>query len=359
MAVKHLYLHAGLPKTGSSSLQLDLFVNRSELLEQGILYPDTGLLGPGHHMLGHYGYPAYKIEYLPELYHYEQNGRVVNLNALSEADRQAQFAQLLDELTTELQNFSGNTAVLSSEAFSNWEQEQIDLFCRTMKSASVEITLIFYLRRQDELLDSLLGQNERVLLRRLNTDQDIEDIIKHNAFDFRATLAPWAEATGRENILLKSFDRLRTQNRLNSDFRLEIGIQDLSRLHTLDPANTSLSRDALDFLIERAQVLDREDLRSLDHLLSDFSEENPDDPKWRNRLSPAVRQQVVERFRRSNFMLAIDFSSNVSDLLPEAPVNPDESWIEYPGLSDDARATINEYIEHRAERKAEQDEMPD
>jgi len=359
MAVNHLYLHAGLPKTGSSSIQLDLFVNRSELLDQDILYPDTGLLGPGHHILGHYGYPGYKIEYLPELYHYETDGGVVNLNALSEADRRAQSARLLDELITELQNFGGNTAVLSSEAFSNWEQEQIDVFCKTMKSASVGITLIFYLRRQDELLDSLLGQNERVLLRRLNTEQDIEDIIEHNAFDFRTTLAPWVESIGRESIRLKSFHRLRAQDRLNSDFRLEIGIKDLSRLHTLEPANTSLSRDSLDYLIERAQDLDSEALRSLDHLLGDFSEENPDDPKWRSRLSPAMRQQVVERFRPSNFMLAIDFSTTITDLIPEAPVNPDESWIEYPGLSDDTRATISEYIEHREQRKAEQDEMPD
>jgi hypothetical protein len=36
-----VYLHIGMPKTGSTSLQKFLFANRIQLLEEGYLYPIT------------------------------------------------------------------------------------------------------------------------------------------------------------------------------------------------------------------------------------------------------------------------------------------------------------------------------
>lgn len=36
-----IYLHIGMPKTGSTSLQKFLFTNREKLLRQGYLYPVT------------------------------------------------------------------------------------------------------------------------------------------------------------------------------------------------------------------------------------------------------------------------------------------------------------------------------
>jgi|GEM_PF-3046470 len=359
MPVSRLYLHAGLPKTGSSSIQLDLFVNRSELLDQGILYPETGMFGPGHHMFAHYGYPNYKINYLPELYNYETDDRLVNLNALSEVERQAQFKVLQTELLEEFEKFEGDTAVLSSEAFSNWEQEQIAEFCDAMKTASVELQLIFYLRRQDELLDSLLGQNERALYRRFDSPQDIEEIVNHNAFDFNETIRPWTQSLGRDNVSLKPFAKLRKTDHLIADFRSEIGVKDDSELQTLEPVNTSLTRDALDFLIEKAKQLDRKSLHSLNHVLGDYSDANPDNPLWRRRLNPEMRQKIAGRFSPSNFMLAVEHSTNVTELLPEAPVDPDEEWSEYPGLSDAARETISEYVEKRHQQKKKLDEPPD
>ena len=37
-----IYLHIGMPKTGTTSLQKFLFDNREKLLEKGYLYPITG-----------------------------------------------------------------------------------------------------------------------------------------------------------------------------------------------------------------------------------------------------------------------------------------------------------------------------
>ena len=45
---KTLYLHIGLPKTGTTSIQNYLFENREALMQRGVCYPKP-LASVGHH----------------------------------------------------------------------------------------------------------------------------------------------------------------------------------------------------------------------------------------------------------------------------------------------------------------------
>lgn len=361
MTAQRIVVHAGLPKTGSSSIQLDLYLNRTELFEQGILYPDTGLYGPGHHLLAHCGYPQDKFEFSPELFQYQfdATGDGTELNNLGDTQRSEQFKSLLVALAEEVAKTDCHTVVLSSEALSNWSSESIELFCDTFHQKSVCVELLLYLRRQDFLLESLIRQNERALHRHFSRPEEIEQLITHNAFDFNETLKPWLKRLGRDGVVLKSFATLRAQNRLVGDFRRTIGVEDETKLTEFENANTSLSRDSVEYIIEQSTTLSEPELKSLGHLLEDYSDVHPDEPQWRHYLSPQQRQSVVDRFRSSNFMLAIDLSTDVKKLLPEAAVDPEQTWSEYPGLSDDARSQIDDYLQQRRKLQQEMDSLPD
>lgn len=51
---KSIYIHIGPHKTGTTTLQFSLFLNKDKLKKNGILYPDSGIISaklPGHHNL--------------------------------------------------------------------------------------------------------------------------------------------------------------------------------------------------------------------------------------------------------------------------------------------------------------------
>ncbi len=361
MKAQRIVVHAGLPKTGSSSIQLDLYLNRSEMLEQGVLYPEAGMFGPGHHLLAHCGYPQDAMDFSPELFQYQYRNSEDSYEqiATDETERTEQFRHLIANLIEEIEQTPCHTVIVSSEALSNWGSASIELFCDALKQLPVAVDLLFYLRRQDLLLESLIRQNERALHRHFHEPEQIEQLITHNAFDFNQTLKPWINQLSRQHVILKSFEDLRQQGSLISDFRRLAGIKDETNLARFDDANTSLSRDCVEYLIEKSSTMDKEELESLGHLLEDYSETNPDRPQWRHYLSPQQRQSVIERFRSSNFMLAIDMSANIKKLIPEAPIDPDEDWSPYPGLSDRARSGINEYLDQRSQAEQELNSLPD
>lgn len=91
-----LILHPGLHKTGTSSLQRYLNVNREKLLGYGLLYPVTGLFGDQHALI-----PGSLISGHPFLPEPEQT-----------------IDELLSQLKEEVQSSPAHTCILSSEVFS-------------------------------------------------------------------------------------------------------------------------------------------------------------------------------------------------------------------------------------------------
>ncbi len=58
-----LYIHIGLPKTGTSAIQEFLTLNRKELLNHGILYPEECIIKNAHYPLAwvlNSNFPSFK-----------------------------------------------------------------------------------------------------------------------------------------------------------------------------------------------------------------------------------------------------------------------------------------------------------
>ena len=129
-----IYMHCGLHKTGSTTLQLAFFNQADTLRNHGILYPQSGLMPswPGHHQIAWQltGDPRFCPDY-------------GDLNSLFD----------------EIDNFNGKV-VLSSEDFESCLDDETCWLplLQFAKSSKRPLVFVVYVRNQSEYLESLYLQ---------------------------------------------------------------------------------------------------------------------------------------------------------------------------------------------------------
>jgi capsular polysaccharide export protein len=147
-----IVLHIGLSKTGTSSLQNVLCQNRETLKKQNILYPDVFLKGMPLHIPNHNSFANALASYK-----YYPN--------LSAEEYATQFLRQYDES-------HATTMILSAESFFGgdphvwdvtnpmeyWKIHEQKLHNLKKLLGDAEIEVVLYLRRQDQWLDSAIGQ---------------------------------------------------------------------------------------------------------------------------------------------------------------------------------------------------------
>jgi len=199
--MKKLWIHTGFPKTGTTFLQKFIASKRDDLAKAGILYPSSIMRGYGHHdiaLLLNGDYPDWAIP------------------------QDKTLEQLFDELAEECQAFDGDI-LISSENFSLFPQPALlkDWIDRTELAKDREISLIFYLRRQDDLMESWYNQMVKAQGYAGKPDQAIAQM---DWMDYAAQIANWEEAFGPKTVKLYRYeDALVQQGGLLSHFLNIIG----------------------------------------------------------------------------------------------------------------------------------------
>ncbi len=181
-------LHIGTDKTGSTALQLSLFLHRSWFLRKSVYVPET-CLGNGN---GH-----------RQLFSHNQVER---------------WEQVKNELR--LAESQGYTlAVLSWEGISAYNNREIEALCANLKG--FEITLLIYLREQAEIIQS--GQL-----------QEIKQNLNARSTSTLNFLAVWMPAPIQKARLLNTkrnyFRLLRRWEKLMPEAKLIVRLYDSSRL---------------------------------------------------------------------------------------------------------------------------------
>jgi hypothetical protein len=124
---RKLYLHIGMPKTGTTALQHFFKLNSNRLKEQGVIYPETGQFRDySHHDIT---FSLSKNSYRKHL-------------------SKAQQVSFLNELDEEVKHYP--KVLLSSECFPMLSQHS--LFFEFLSQFDTKI--ICYLRRQDKFIES-------------------------------------------------------------------------------------------------------------------------------------------------------------------------------------------------------------
>jgi hypothetical protein len=179
MSRKILFLHIGTHKTGSTAIQNFFFRNRAKLYEYGLLYPEQGLEGTGHH----------KVAWACGTKRRKHDPAYIK-----------QFFLSLEELAG---NDKVKAVFLSSEEF----ESVVDISCLGQLSEFFDVRIIVYLRKQDHYLEAAYNQHLRQYdLRFCGSIIQFKD--KYDfllRFNYRRRLAQWENCFGRESLVVRPY----------------------------------------------------------------------------------------------------------------------------------------------------------
>lgn len=202
-----LIIHIGWHKTGTTAVQNSCVMNSETLESQKVIFPETGLLHGAHHRI-------------PWSLQHEKRNPWALSSGHSHED-----ASLVESMLAECRARGATTAIISSEEFCHLSEEEIRILSTFL--AAEDLTVVAYLRSQDELLDSLYRMSVRWSEQRLCEDFDeyLEHVLKASFVDYYNTISLWSQAFGTERVVLRKYDRSTMMNGdITVDFMDTIGV---------------------------------------------------------------------------------------------------------------------------------------
>lgn len=191
-----VYISIGTPKTGTTSLQTFMRENEKLLERQGFSYPllDIGLKSIFRNRNGHF-----LVNYLIRNKLEENQTLQTELNEKGFKELE-KVAQKFDKI------------ILSDEALwyrcnyrENFWKEMVDNFT----AINCKVKIIVYLRRQDQLVQSLWNQQVKMFQRR---SRPLQESIENGAFnyfpmDYYKQLKKIEQYVGKENMIVRPYEK--------------------------------------------------------------------------------------------------------------------------------------------------------
>ncbi|RPI39682.1 MAG: hypothetical protein EHM53_04875 [Methanoregulaceae archaeon] len=304
-----LYLHIGGPKTGTKTLQNFFYKNRQALRDRGYFYPGRGL----NH-----------LDICDELGEHNVS-RIRSLPGLS-----------VMRWIEEVEISSCPSCIISAEclAFRGGAKK-----LRELLSSSCRVKVIYYARRQDELIESRYNQFVKAPVYRMkeNLDEDLVDSFYERVdFDHLQVITPWAEIFGKDNVIVRCFEEIQMPNGIIEDFTRIIG---LSLDDTLKIPATRMNKSLDIHHTEFIRLCNRafKDMPEInDYLDMKHFKENRalNHVPVQHRLSPTTRIEILNHYEESNRQFAREYLGREDGRLFYAPwPDPQEPWEPYRGLT--------------------------
>jgi hypothetical protein len=232
-----LYLHIGTEKTGTTSLQEFLRLNRGRLRARGVQYPK--LPGPGNQI-------ALSTAALEDV----QRSVAHIFDLLSLAD----IAAFREQVSTTLSEaFTGSTsriAILSNEHCSSrlLSGAEVQTLHDMLRPYFDRMFIVVYLRRQDEFLLSTYSTAVKTGLRWPLALPPV-DSKRDRRYDYWKLLSRWAGVFGRDAMICRRFDRSTLKGGdIVEDFLETIGLENDPAFEVPPNQNESLDAVSLEFL---------------------------------------------------------------------------------------------------------------
>ena len=323
---KTLYLHVGMHKTGTTTIQHFLYHNRRMLSRYGLLYPSRHTYGYAHHETSNFFNK--KEKFLPDFIK-ERYGNRKNWESAINAQKKEMLSASNDKL------------ILSSETFMRCNHAMVREYYDEF-----DIKIIIFLRRQDAWLESTLNQNMKM---NMDMETGLEDHTrkKEKNLDYYRLLNLWAEHFGRDNLIIVPFQKSSFPVSLEAAFLQLIDVPWNSRFQRQKAKNTRLNRDCIAYLNdfpEKNRIRNPEFHRIVD-LLQNYSVMKPDLPEHRFSYPPQERLDILAKYRESSQKVAKEFLQLDSGVLfDESEPLIQDAWAPYPGLDEVSRNAITEFL---------------
>ncbi len=315
--MSRVYLHIGVPKTGTTALQDFCFTNRAVLMKHGVYYPDCGT-----------------VSHQPLVLSWSEN--VPPMNSLdwgSVCRIDEEWDKIYKIVKDDDVNVLISTESLSGLSITSDMDIPLELR-RYLKGLTVYV--IVYIRQQDQLLQSIWNQYAKMPEEDIavGLDEFIENPVPFS--NYQTLLERWERVFGKENLIVRLYDKnVMHGGDIFSDFLHTMGIEltDEFQIPEIN-VNPVANSDFVEFMIiAKSQGLFGLSMpvrRLLTDVVRDFF-----DIAWRNSpefkkhtlLSPYQRTNLLKMFEESNRYVAANyFNENIDRIYPVWP-DPDEEWI--------------------------------
>jgi hypothetical protein len=298
-----VWLHIGMPKTGTTTIQTVMSSNRKLLRQHGYFYPDFG-------DRQHVALARALARRAGSRVQFPDNG---------DCGPYQRFSELL-----ETQAPRAHTSVISSENFFQRPAcapgycgahgaSAFDLLEATVAEtakyfAGCEVTVLMWLRRQDNWLMSMYNETVKTSLYSRGFRYFADNSVGAH---LRRVVELWIAAFGRERVICRSYDALaRDKGNVVEDF-LQTVCPNIPRdafRKTDDPRNISLSNEGLwlkkriNGLVKSSGVeMDDETQARVRTLVAEVTRTSPD--ARAHFLSSADRVALMDRFLEDNRVL--------------------------------------------------------
>lgn len=180
---KNVYIHVGMPKTGTSSIQNFIVINEDILSKKyNLYYPKFGRWEDGSH---------HEIAF------------AVSSNPYREMKQGAELLEYLSILEKEIDDSACENVLLSSECFHLYSNRDIV----NKFKAKYNVRLICYIRRQDEYLESIYSQNVRdTILKEKREFEDFKEFFKDSLF-YSKMMKKWEVLVDKKDIIIRVYDK--------------------------------------------------------------------------------------------------------------------------------------------------------
>jgi hypothetical protein len=312
-------------KTGTTALQEFFWENRRILAESGISYPKLGVKSGAHHLLSPH-IPVFLAD-------------------------EWQFISVEDwapKLATD-----GSSPILLSSELIAWTMEETALaFCACLKEW-FEPKIVIYLRRQDNLL--MAGYNQQI--KAGTQKRDIQAVLRNqlNRYDYAARLSPWTRVLGKENIIVRPYERQQFyRSDIRKDFLHHVFGIEVNTNYTIKSKNSNprLSFPAMEYkrLINNL-IVDTSQSTQFNKPLLKYSTINDGSSdriySTQALLSPKERREILEKCTAANEMIAREYMGRTDGrLFYEASPDNDKEW-EQRIISDKELEDISVFLAKR------------
>ncbi|MGF1697506.1 hypothetical protein L4C54_17735 [Vibrio lamellibrachiae] len=216
-----LIFHGGLSKSGSTTIQTVLQNNKETLRERGYLIPNTGIKFRSRHH-----------------YYYSLNG--------------GDYKDLVDQLYSEFIDSGCHTIIMSEESLNKsicYDKHNY------LKKVFANVEFVFYLRRQDTLLESYYNQTIKVPWDKNRSQSPKSTLVDYSEslhwLNYGNLLDCFSNIVGKENIKVIPFERGQLSNNIAKDFLEKYCNVDTSGLNVIERVdNTSIPYSSLGLAIE-------------------------------------------------------------------------------------------------------------
>jgi len=288
--MKRLIVHAGLPKTGSTALQVFLARNHAALRRQSFDYFRLGAFDEGR---------AGKIS--------SGNGFLIARSLLPEGDPNAAEtpAAHLAALTRAIAASPCETGLLSSEYFAHCDPARLQTWVAGLRAAGCRIQLIYFIREQTQALSSMYVQ----YVKRSHCREAPEDYVARTYRDvpflkYASFHASQCDIFGPDNIICHTYESaLAAPGGLCAAFLSAIGADAASLPMPAETVNTGLTTSELAIMRELNKY--RPHTRISDQLLDNARQAGTAQAgETYAFLPPALRREIETYFAAENTELA-------------------------------------------------------